>query len=857
MNRANSWKLYFVALILIAFQFANAQDLCRELVWSDEFDYSGLPDTTKWNYDVGDGCDYGLCNWGNLEAQYYTYRDTDNAWVENGSLVIEARKELTVNKKYSSARLVSRDIMDFSHGRIEYRAKLTGGNGPWNTLGVMGNMEKYGWPECGKIDVLNYVGQTPEILSGTVHSESTYGGNGPSGSIVVPDAETEFHVYAIEWNGDSIVWYMDDLQFHKYKNDLSGEASWPFDRSFYLLMNLAVGGTMGGPIDNSIFDGGVLMEVDYVRVYQTAEEAGIRGPEFITINQASLEFSCSIPANNYTWTVPDGVEIVSGQGSPDIVVNWNCVDGNVELEVTTDCETKNLSLPVSVEPLAITGQELVYQQETSLEYSIPAITNGVYKWNLPEDVSVIGPGDSNSILLNWSCESGRVELEVTGSCIDEILGSDVTVQAFELTGPSQVSTGISGVVFETDPLFSGTYTWTVPEQATITDGSDSNAIMVDWGNLPGYVTVELANGCGALRDSIFVNITSDLVIADFDISNPEWSIFGGSLLFTAGNPSATGMNTSDLVGMTYKDAGASSWGGFYTDLESTLDFADGATFSIMVYAAQTGVVLFKLENPGDALVTPIEISRTMTKTNEWEKLSWDFGDAPTNTFNRITLFFDFGQTDGDVFYFDNIALNRAYTDASITLSQDAEIKEKNEDQAVIHVDVEGDIFVETLTQANWTFSRLPYGVSVGSLDRISNTRVDLILSGNSTVDYDTDIQDFSVGITSDELQLNTIPVSTNTGIVFTAVIENPVEEMSAFGFRVYPNPVEQILNIEPGPEYGDQLRGKLLNITGKELTRFTIEDSLYQLDLTPYPASGYIILLNNGFEEKRVLIMHY
>ena len=238
-----------------------------KLVWSDEFNYKGLPDSTKWGYDVGTG-DWG---WGNNEAQYYTKADTNNALVGNGVLSVIARKEKRGDKEYTSARMVTRGKADWNIGRVEIRAKLPKGRGTWPAGWMLGsNIKTAGWPLCGEIDIMEHVGYDPDTVVGSIHT-TAYNhikGTQKTKRIFIKNPYTEFHVYACEWNTERMIFLLDGMQYLTIPNEHKTDKEWPFDKPQYLLLNLAVGGNWGGTkgIDESIFP--VKMEVDYVRVYQ-------------------------------------------------------------------------------------------------------------------------------------------------------------------------------------------------------------------------------------------------------------------------------------------------------------------------------------------------------------------------------------------------------------------------------------------------------------------------------------------------------------------------------------------------------------------------------------------------------------
>jgi beta-glucanase (GH16 family) len=242
----------------------------KRLVWSEEFNYTGLPDTTKWSYDIGDGCP-NLCGWGNNEYQYYTANRKENARVENGNLVIEAHKEKMGTKEYSSARMVTKHKGDWTYGRMEIRAKLPKGIGVWPAIWMLSTDWSYGgWPESGEIDIMENVGWMPDSIFGTVHTknfnhlEKTQVSN----SVFCKTLTSEFHTYSIEWDADKIDFLFDNNKYLTFTNKKDGPNSWPFDRNFHFILDVAVGGNWGNVkgVDDSIWP--QKFEVDYLRVYQ-------------------------------------------------------------------------------------------------------------------------------------------------------------------------------------------------------------------------------------------------------------------------------------------------------------------------------------------------------------------------------------------------------------------------------------------------------------------------------------------------------------------------------------------------------------------------------------------------------------
>lgn len=225
-----------------------------ELIWSDEFNVDGAPDSANWGYDLGAG------GWGNNELQTYT-NNADNVIVEDGVLKITARAD--GSDGYTSARLKSENLQEFTYGRVEIRAKLPQGQGTWPALWMLGaNFDTVGWPFCGEIDIMEQTGQDKTRTSAAVHYPNFSGGNAPTDDIENIDATTEFHDYIVEWNANEIKFFVDDQEFFLENNDETK----PFNSDFFFIMNIAMGGTLGGAVDPAFTE--ATMEVDYIRLYQ-------------------------------------------------------------------------------------------------------------------------------------------------------------------------------------------------------------------------------------------------------------------------------------------------------------------------------------------------------------------------------------------------------------------------------------------------------------------------------------------------------------------------------------------------------------------------------------------------------------
>ncbi len=260
--------LLFPLLTLVSACSPEKTDSKWQLVWNDEFDYTGLPDTTKWGYSVGGH------GWGNNELQYYTDARLENAQVKEGVLVITAIKEPLKGMDYTSTRLITRGKGDFMYGRIEVRAKLPDARGTWPAIWMMPSHWEFGngevWPDVGEIDIMEHVGYDKGVIHSSAHSKDYYWkvGTQKTATIDIPDACEAFHTYTFEWSESVMRTYVDDQLYFVYENEGLGVNKWPFNKPFFLILNVAVGGAWGAVegIDESAFPQS--MEVDYVRYYK-------------------------------------------------------------------------------------------------------------------------------------------------------------------------------------------------------------------------------------------------------------------------------------------------------------------------------------------------------------------------------------------------------------------------------------------------------------------------------------------------------------------------------------------------------------------------------------------------------------
>jgi beta-glucanase (GH16 family) len=235
-----------------------------QLVWQDDFSRDGSPDPEKWNYDIGRGPN----GWGNNEAQEYT-ESRENSRIENGRLIIEAAQG--DDGVYRSARLNTYGKSSWTHGSIEFRAKLPRGRGTWPAIWMLSDSIRTGtpWPRCGEIDLLEHIGRQQDVIHFSLHSEANNHTKRNQFTSVHPfhGVSDRFNTYRVNWSDKGFSFLVNgEIYAQQAKGDMTGPAQWPFDQNFHLIVNLAVGGYWGGEIDDAAFP--ARLELEYIRVYQ-------------------------------------------------------------------------------------------------------------------------------------------------------------------------------------------------------------------------------------------------------------------------------------------------------------------------------------------------------------------------------------------------------------------------------------------------------------------------------------------------------------------------------------------------------------------------------------------------------------
>ncbi|MDO3695520.1 glycoside hydrolase family 16 protein [Wenyingzhuangia sp. chi5] len=232
----------------------------EKIIFDDDFNKSEL-DTTYWSYDLGDGCP-NLCGWGNEESQWY---QKENIKVKDGFLHIKASKK---EQQYFSGKITTKDKISFQYGTIEVRAKVPNGKGLWPAAWLLGSdISEVGWPACGEIDMLEYLGRDPNYLYTSLHTPASHGETINTKRTFVEAIDKGFHTYKTIWTKEAISFYVDDLLLYTFSPEIKNDQTWPYDKPFYLILNLAIGGNFGG---KEIDDTALPQEfvVDYIKVTQ-------------------------------------------------------------------------------------------------------------------------------------------------------------------------------------------------------------------------------------------------------------------------------------------------------------------------------------------------------------------------------------------------------------------------------------------------------------------------------------------------------------------------------------------------------------------------------------------------------------
>ena len=343
MNRITS----LIVFLLIGPCFTSTAQ-CPQIIWQDEFDKTKI-DETKWSFQNGDGCDIGLCGWGNNELQWY---QPENVVLSDGTLKLFAKEEKVGKRDYTSAKLRTINKGDWKYGRFEASIKLPTGRGLWPAFWMLPTDEAYGgWPRSGEIDIVELIGDKPDEIHGSMH----FGQPWPNNSNIQASYHLnegifndDFHTFAIEWEEGEIRWLIDDYLYSTKRVEDVAPEQWPFDKNFHFVLNVAVGGTWpGNPDETTTFP--QIMEVEYVRVYDGFSPS-ISGKSQVEKGTKDVTYKIHNAANgaNIKWTLPSGARDVRYVVPNEITVNWGEIGGDVIATIEDECGTQEIKLNVLV-----------------------------------------------------------------------------------------------------------------------------------------------------------------------------------------------------------------------------------------------------------------------------------------------------------------------------------------------------------------------------------------------------------------------------------------------------------------------------------------------------------------------------
>jgi beta-glucanase (GH16 family) len=374
------------ACLLLSTDIQSALSQCERIKWQDEFTSSTL-DPSKWEYEVGGG------GWGTGQLDYATARP-ENVRIENGKLILEIRKEDYQGHQYTSGRLRTYHTANFQYGKIEARVKGLYSQGNGFAFWLLGSdYESVIWPKCGEVDIFENTGKYPSKNIGTAHYEESWGHAWSQGSYTLPSGRwyDDFHTTAIEWSPTYIKWSIDGNVYHTMDltNPINGYK--PFNRPFFIIMSVGMGGSYSGPPDATT----VLpmrAEIEYVRVYEGSYSTFIAGDDKIYKGEQSKDYSVNVPASGHTfnWTVPAGATISSGQGTNKVLVNWGQSGGDVKVTVGSSCGSNTYTMKVTAEEPFVADK--VYENFESP----PALTYGAMSGTLTSGITNPAPNTVNN-----------------------------------------------------------------------------------------------------------------------------------------------------------------------------------------------------------------------------------------------------------------------------------------------------------------------------------------------------------------------------------------------------------------------------------------------------------------------------
>jgi len=377
--------LLSLAACLLLMATSASGETCPSLVWSDEFDGNSLDTTNNWSHQVGNGCDIGLCGWGNNELQDYQAASTE---VLNGFMKITADRHVSPSGQvqYTSSRINSIGKRSFQYGLFEARIKIPASQGFWPAFWMLGdNIADVGWPACGELDIMENIGAEPKTVHGTMHFGPPWPNNQYTGETAhvlgTNNFADDFHVFSMEKFEDKIRILVDGVVYMTRTPEDIAPQPWPFNGPAHFLLNVAIGGFWpGNPDSTTVFPS--TMEVDYVRVYDNVF-GDLVGSDLVSAGETGVvyEIADGLLSYVYSWTVPDAATIVSGQGTSSITVSFGSSPGIGTISAIATSEecgpaaNRSFHLPISIS--ARESSFLSSQEEASVTPSTTFLLSAI------------------------------------------------------------------------------------------------------------------------------------------------------------------------------------------------------------------------------------------------------------------------------------------------------------------------------------------------------------------------------------------------------------------------------------------------------------------------------------------------
>ncbi len=611
----------------------------RQLVWADEFNGTTI-DRSSWQFESGTSND---------NVHSYTDR-TENAKIVNGKLQIIALEESYQGLDYTSALIKTEQTQHWKYGRIEASIKLPGTKGFVPAFWMLPADNAYGfWPFSGEIDIMEHPSNEITNIYGTIHTDkyNLFSGSAlPQGGVIsIPDAESAFHLYAIEWSPEKVDFYVDNQKYYSFVNDLGGSYTWPFNEPFYIILNLAIGGGwVGNPDGTTTFP--AVMEVDYVRVYQDEDESSVQGEDFLRYQSEGIEYRLGdFPGASYQWSVPGDAQILSGQATKQITVDWGIFGGDLCADITTGNGTFSKSLPVRLAPnyLKNSGFEKGTKPwNKTLGYpakaSFTLATETAHQGEQSIHVEVEEPGNNA-----WDIQLSQGEFMLKGGPLyhasfwakangntGQITAAVINSSNFSVLGSKNITPSTNWTFYEFD----------------LTASSSMDAAF----------NMDMGAGTGSYYFDNFT-LTSDKLIAlnlltnpDFFEGNEAWNLKTNSLAV------ATGAVEDGMYAISISNGGADPWdihfGQSGLEIENEIEYL--ASFD--AYADAPRQISALVGENGEPW-TIYSGEQLFSLTTERETYTFSFTmTAPTDLQSRLG--FDMGGNGNNV-YFDNILLRKA------------------------------------------------------------------------------------------------------------------------------------------------------------------------------------------------------